>query len=188
MEKYWFDSCLAVRLGTDDVKELVFDEMIDDSRKKQVMINLFYEDNYTAGELASKMLLNNPYPETTDTLPTILGLLRELCSELGLCSTHDFEGSFTSTIIDEKLVRLQPIVKDLIEIIHLPRSTAKKPRVNFLTCLNSILKAFSGSTIKDIRRRNRITGSNKKEDTYTYFLETQDAFVKNVLLLVTPAS
>jgi hypothetical protein len=175
LERYWFDNCIAVRLGTEDAQEAVFDEMIDDSRKKQIMINLFYEENCTGDELAMRTLDHNPFAETTDTLPTILKILKQLCSELGLRSTHDFEGSFTSTLLEEKLTVLQPIVKDLVEIMHLPQSKAEDPVKNLTGCLHSIFSRFSGCGVE--RKRCQILlPDGRRPSYYMHKLHTLDKY------------
>ena len=153
LERYWFDSCIATTLGREEAKEAVFNEMLDDSKKKQIMINLYCEENCKTDELASRALLNNPYPETTDSLPTILKLLRKLCQELGLKSSHDFQGSFLSTVLLEKQTILQPIVKDLIDIMHLGQSTAKEPVIAMASDLNRIFKFFCAGTLNVTRTR-----------------------------------
>ena len=190
MERYWFDNHIAVRLGTEEAQEAVFDEMIDDSRKKQIMINLFYEENCTGDELALRTLDRNPFAETTDTLPTILKLLKQLCSELGLRSTHDFEGSFTSTLLEEKLTVLQPIVKDLVDIMHLTESTAQDSIKAFSGQLNKILKNFSGCGITAQRSQTSIEdGSRKNVYRFSFTpekgnLNISSNFIDNVLAIV----
>ena len=188
LEKYWFDNCIAVRLGTDEAKEAVFDEMVDDSRKKQLMINLFYEENCTGDELASRMLDRNPFAETTDTLPTILKLLKQLCSELGLRSTHDFESSFTSTLLDEKLTILQPIVKDLVDIMHLPISKAEDPVKNLTGCLHTVFSRFSGCEVQRKRCRVRLPdGTRPCHYIHSInILKKNQSFIDSVLAVILP--
>lgn len=153
LERYWFDSCIATTLGREEAKEAVFNEMIDDTKKKQIMINLYCEETCKTDELASRALLNNPYPETTDTLPTILKLLRRLCNELGLKSTYDFDGSFTSTVLLEKHTILQPIVKDLIEIMQIRPSVAGDPTLVVQNAIHNAFKKFSGNGVTSNRIR-----------------------------------
>ena len=186
MERYWFDNFIAVRLGTEEAQEAVFDEMVDDSRKKQIMINLFYEENCTGDELALRTLDRNPFAETTDTLPTILKLLKQLCSELGLRSTHDFEGSFTSTLLEEKLTVLQPIVKDLVDIMHLPASKSKDVVKNCSANIDIVFKRFSGTCLKSECSRSR---ANNRVRNYVYrinCMEKLSEFLRNVIELCSP--
>lgn len=186
LERYWFDNCIAVRLGTEEAQEAVFDEMVDDSRKKQIMINLFYEENCTGDELALRMLDHNPFAETTNTLPTILKLLKELCSVLGLRSTHDFEGSFTSTLLEEKLTVLQPVVKDLIDIMHVNPSKSKDNIKKCSANIDSVLKRFSGTCLKSVCSRSR---ANNRVRCYEYRIECVEKvsdFVLNAIEVSSP--
>jgi hypothetical protein len=186
MEKYWFDKSIVRNRRSDEAdaaKELVFNEMIDDSRKKQIMINLFCEVNYDGHELAEKYLEDNPFPETTSPLPTILKLLKELCLEIGLRSTHDFEAAFTSTLLGEKLTILQPIVNNLIEIMQLSPSKSKDSVKNCSANIGFIFKRFSGTCLKKKCSQSR---ANKRVRCYEHnitCIEDVANFVQNVLTI-----
>ena len=123
----------------------------------------------------------HPFRPSFEDVNGVLDEFTQLTGQLGLDSPWDCQSVFSSTMLEEKLLILQPIVENLTDIMQLPRSTAKKPRINLVTCLNKVLKHFCGTMIRDKRHKIRIQGEKGFKDIYYYSAECPEQSTKTIL-------
>lgn len=158
--------------------------MIDDSRKRQLMMNIFYEANGSPESILDLNLDDNPFVQMLDTFPVVLGLIRRLCDELGLQSSHDFEGSFTSELLIEKHSILIAIVNDILSLIDATASAAKDDTKRLIGNLQVIFKTFNGCQLHASRSRPRKSRESRRPSLYHYKLEpigSLDKLVRNTI-------
>ena len=187
--RHIFDNHIADSSTGLELRKTVFDRVMRDKQSRRVLVNTtLWKDRQRFEVLEELFGAQNPFKPSFEDVNRVLELIRQLTQGLGLHSPWDCETTFSSILLGEKLTILQPIVKELVGIMSLPKSTAKKTRLNIVTCLKNILKQFCGTILCDTRHKIRIQDEKGFKDVYTYTPTCQEQSVKYVLEVVSPAT
>ena len=190
IEKFWFLRTIVRNPEESQAAEQVFNEIIDDSRKRQLMMNIFNEANSNPESMLDVNMDDNPFVQMLDTFPVVLGLIRRFCDELGLQSSHDLDSGFTSELLEAKKDTLTPLVDDLVRLMDIRTSCAKASSKRILGNLQNIFKAFSGCQFLKTRKRIFGLSDGTRPSFYHYKLQTLDSlrsFVQLTCLIVVPS-
>ena len=180
--KHIFDNHLVSAETTFVVRKRVFDLVMRERNYRRIFVNVvLWRNKDCIMRLNGLYGSEHPFRPAFEDVDGVLDEVTQLIGQLGLDSPWDCQSVFSSTMLEEKLLILQPIVENLTDIMQLPRSTAKKPRISLVTCLNNVLKHFCGTMIRDTRHKIRIQGEKGFKDIYHYSAECPEQFTKTIL-------
>lgn len=160
--RHIFDNHIADSSTGLELRKTVFDRAMRDKPSRRVLVNtILWKDRRRFEVLEGLYGAENPFRPSYGDVDRVLVLIRQLTEELGLHSPWDCETTFSSILLGEKRTVLQPIVKELIEVMNLPKSKAENIVKNMAGCLKTVLSNFSGYGVHRKRRQIRLPNGDR---------------------------
>ena len=185
--KYIFDNYIVESRTELDHRGSVFDRAMRNKQSRCVLINTtLWKDKRRITVLDEIYGSENPFKPSYEDIDGVLSLAGQVTQELGLRSFWDSGTMFTSTVLGEKLIVLQTIVNNLIELMQLPRSTAKEPIKALSGCLHTVFRYFSAYCLISDRTRPCLP-DGKRPSVYVYHIcpdEKDKTFLESMFKII----
>ena len=161
--KHIFDNHLVSVESTFEVRKKVFDFVMRDRDRRRIFVNvLLWGNRDCIKRLEDLYGSDHPFRPAFENADWVLDELKKLVRQLGLESLWDCQNVFSSTTVEERLSILQPIIKNLVGVMHLTDSSAEDPIKAFTGQINKVAKLFTGYGVVSQRTQNTIEDGSRK--------------------------